>query len=88
MTKHPSDDVYAEDWPVISIKLDYQGGLRYWGVTVELGGMVIPGQMDAFTAALKDAEVACDELNNKMLGRARAAAAERHRVVIPPPRVR
>lgn len=73
MPRHPNARYYSEHWPKISVALDYRGGPRYWAVVVDLGGAVIPGEMDAFTLALKDAEAACDDLNYRMLTRIREA---------------
>lgn len=81
MPSHPNGDVYAEHWPKIAVTLDYRGGLNYWAVTVELGGMVAPGEADAFNAAVKSAETAATMLNDAMLLRARDAERDRRKVV-------
>jgi len=80
MPSHPSNRQYAEHWPTIGITLDYRGGLRYWGVIVE-AGLVIPGEVEAFSAALADAETACDTLNEKIIGRIRDDASAERKVI-------
>jgi hypothetical protein len=81
MPSHPNPYVYAEHWPKIAVTLDYRGGLSYWAVTVELGGMVRPGEADAFAAALKAAEAACVVLNSDMVERGRGAERDERKVI-------
>lgn len=81
MPSHPNSHVYADHWPKIAVTLDYRGGLQYWAITLELGGVVLPGEADAFALAVKDAEAAVDDLNNRMLMRGRDAERDERKVV-------